>query len=78
MPDRTGSPPLHFHTNQLETFTVLKGTMAYESNGTIGTANVEERIVIPLNVIHQFWNPRFSIRSGTLCYLWLSKMLVGV
>ena len=47
-----GSAPLHLHPTITETFTVITGHARYQRQGKEYSAQSEERIVLPPNVLH--------------------------
>ncbi|PNW71915.1 hypothetical protein CHLRE_16g667950v5 [Chlamydomonas reinhardtii] len=51
-----GSPPLHAHDEQAETFTVLSGVMGAVVAGQQSELHVGQSVTIPAGVIHTFWN----------------------
>ena len=53
---RAGSPPMHAHPRELETFTVLEGEMRAEVEGEVLTVQEGDSLSIPKGATHQFWN----------------------
>jgi quercetin dioxygenase-like cupin family protein len=46
----------HYHPSLEETFTVLHGKVGMKLNGKTFIAPLNERVVIPVNAVHDWWN----------------------
>ncbi|CAF0922586.1 unnamed protein product [Didymodactylos carnosus] len=53
---RPCTPPVHYHLKQDERFDVEKGTLGYMLDGTNGTVQANEHLLIPKGSCHTFWS----------------------
>ncbi len=49
-------PPEHMHPKQIETFEVISGTAGFKLNGKEQILTSGQRIIVPMNTPHKFWN----------------------
>ena len=49
-------PPLHYHPQQKELFTVLEGSITVKINGSLKTLKAGEQLAIEANTPHSMWN----------------------
>ncbi len=49
-------PPIHFHPDKEESFTVIKGELTVEVAGKIKVLKAGESATVPRNTFHTFWN----------------------
>jgi len=57
-----GGPPLHYHTNYDETFTVIEGVLGIQLGEQILMLERGDRCTAPVGALHRFFNPSATER----------------